>query len=372
MTAAKTVEKELKRIAKLDCYVRPEKITGAIKLDSNENFALDAKFVLQIVTEAARRVDLREYPIDELDGLYAQLAKYTGINEKYIGAGSGSDQIIELLLTTLASNNNKKGKKDSSGRAAVFVPTFSYFINRCELHGMAVDKVPLEKNFELDIDRFAKSAKKAGLVYLCSPNNPTGGQIPKKDAVELLDRLGDDNALVLVDEAYSDFASYSLAKEATKRDNVIVLRTLSKAFGLAGARVGYMIAGEKTAGLFRSTIQSPYPVSTLSLTIATGVLERADFVKKTIEDVKGERRRVFESLDEIKGIKVFRSDANFLFVETGKKKRYSAIAKALEKEGIVVKMLGNVSGHTGCMRVTIGTQEMNDRFLKCVREGAAS
>jgi histidinol-phosphate/aromatic aminotransferase/cobyric acid decarboxylase-like protein len=75
-----TVKKELKRIAKLDRYVRPEKITGAIKLDSNENFALDGEFVLQVVTEAARRVDLREYPIDELDGLYAQLARYTGIN----------------------------------------------------------------------------------------------------------------------------------------------------------------------------------------------------------------------------------------------------------------------------------------------------
>jgi histidinol-phosphate aminotransferase len=349
------VEKELKRIAKLGRYVRPEKIAGAIKLDSNENFALDGEFVSQVTQEAARRTDLREYPIDELDGLYTQLARYTGINKRYIGAGSGSDQIIELLLTTLA------GRKRS--RAAVFVPTFSYFINRCELHGMTVDKVPLDKNFELDVDRFAKSARKADLVYLCSPNNPTGGQVPRKDAVKLLDRL---DGLVLVDEAYADFAGYSLAKEATKRDNVIVLRTLSKAFGLAGARVGYMIAGQKAAGVFRSTIQSPYPVSTLSLTIATGVLERADFVKKTIEGIKGERKRVFERLAGMDGIiRVFRSDANFLFVETGK--NYSAIAKALEKEAIVVKMLGSVAGHKGCMRVTIGTQEMNDRFLACVK-----
>ncbi|MEO9362308.1 MAG: histidinol-phosphate transaminase [Nitrososphaera sp.] len=352
------VKKELERIAKLGRYVRPEKIAGAIKLDSNENFALDGEFVLQIAQEAAGRTDLREYPIDELDGLYAQLARYTGINKRYIGAGSGSDQIIELLLTTLA------GRKKS--RATVFVPTFSYFINRCELHGIKVDKVPLDKNFELDVDRFAKSAKKADLVYLCSPNNPTGGQVPRKDATELLDRL-DSNGLVLVDEAYADFAGYSLAKEATKRDNVIVLRTLSKAFGLAGARVGYMIAGQKAAGVFRSTIQSPYPVSTLSLTIATGVLERADFVKKTIEGVKGERRRVFERLAGMDGIitRVFRSDANFLFVETGK--NYSAISRALERERIVVKLLGGVAGHKGCMRVTIGTQEMNDRFLACVK-----
>ena len=354
-----TLKKELKRIAKLERYVRPEKVAGAIKLDSNENFALDSEFVLQVVAEAARHVDLREYPIDELDDLYAQLARYIGINKKYIGAGSGSDQIIELLLTTLAANNK------AGSRATVFVPTFSYFINRCELHGMTVDKVPLEKNFELDIDTFAKSARKANLVYVCSPNNPTGGQLPKKHAIELLDRLDDGKRLVLVDEAYADFSSYSLAKEATRRDNVIVLRTLSKAFGLAGARVGYMITGEKTAKVFRSTIQSPYPVSTLSLTIATRILERADFVKKVIESVKGERTRVFEGLTETNGIRVFRSDANFLFIETGK--RYSAIARALEKEGMIVKLLGNVSEHAGCIRVTIGTREMNDRFLECVK-----
>jgi histidinol-phosphate aminotransferase len=234
---------------------------------------------------------------------------------------------------------------------------------------LTVDKVSLDKNFELDIDRFTKSAKKSNLVYLCSPNNPTGGQLPKKDGVELLDRLDDGKRLVLVDEAYADFSDYSLAKEATRRDNVIVLRTLSKAFGLAGARVGYMIAGEKTAEVFRSTIQSPYPVSTLSLTIATRVLEKVDIVRNVIENIKGERKRIFERLGETNGIRVFRSDANFLFVETGKK--YSAIARALEKEGIVVKLLGNVSDHIGCMRITVGTREMNDRFLECVK-GTAS
>lgn len=352
-----TVAKKLDKIARLDRYVRPDKVQGAVKLDSNENFALDKEFVAQIAREAAGRVDLREYPIDELDGLYVQLSRYVGVAEKYVACGSGSDQIIELLLTTLAGRGS---------RATVFVPTFSYFINRCELHGMRVDKVPLEKNFELDIDLFAKRAAKADLAYICSPNNPTGNQIPRKDAVELLDRL--DGKLVLVDEAYADFAGYSLAKEAAKRDNVVVLRTLSKAFGLAGARVGYMVAGEKTADVFRSTIQSPYPVSTLSLTIATAILEKAGFVKSTIEGVKAERRRVSERLAAAKGIRVFRSDANFLFIEAGK--NYPAMAKALEKQGIIVKLLGNISGHAGCMRVTIGTKEMNDRFLECV--GAAT
>ena len=352
------LEKEIGRISKLGRYKRPEKVKGAAKLDSNENFALDSEFIAKIAEEAAKGADLREYPLDELDALYSQLAKYTGISERYIGVGSGSDQIIELLLATLVGRGS---------RATVFVPTFSYFIDRCELNGIKVDRVPLGKDFELDAKKFVRRAKKADLVYLCSPNNPTGNQLDKKAAQYIIDSL--EGKLILVDEAYADFAGYSLAREATRRDNVVVLRTLSKAFGLAGARVGYMVTNAKLASAFKSTIQSPYPISTLSLTIATRVLERSAHVKKTIEQVKDERRRMSGRLARVDGIKTFRSDANFLFIEAGMK--YRAIARELEKESIVVKLLGNAAGHRGCMRVAIGTQEMNDRFLSCVERAVA-
>jgi histidinol-phosphate aminotransferase len=345
------LDDSIKRIARLGHYTKPEKVEGAIKLDSNENFALDKDFVAGVAAEAARQVDLREYPLDQLDELYSQLAKYAGVSIKCVAAGSGSDQIIELLLSTLGSR-----------RATVFTPTFSYFINRCELHGIKVDKVPLERDFTLDRKAFLKSARKSDLVYICSPNNPTGSQIGRQDTIEIVDSLED--KLVLVDEAYVDFADYSLSADATKRDNVIVLRTLSKAFGLAGARVGYMVANEKFVRMFRSTIQSPYPISTLSLAIASGVLARADHVRQTINAVRNERSRVLARLGKVDDIKVFSSDANFLFIEAGR--NYQQISKALRSSGIVVKELGNVAGHRGCIRVTIGTREMNDKFLQCV------
>jgi histidinol-phosphate aminotransferase len=341
----------IKRINRLGHYAKPEKIEGAIKLDSNENFALDRDFVAGVAAEAARQVDLREYPLDQLDELYSQLARYAGVSVKCVAAGSGSDQIIELLLSTLQSR-----------RATVFSPTFSYFINRCELHGIKVDQIPLRRDFTLDKKAFVKSAKKSDLVYICTPNNPTGNQIDRQAAIEIVDSLK--GRLVLVDEAYVDFADYSLSADATERDNVVVLRTLSKAFGLAGARVGYMVANEKFIRTFRSIIQSPYPISTLSLAIASGVLARADHVKQTIKAVRGERDRVFDRLSKLEGIRIFISDANFLFIETGR--NYQAISKALQSNGIVVKMLGNIAGHRGCMRATIGTREMNDKFLQCV------
>src|ERR671924_335190 len=273
----------IQRIGWLGHYTKPEKVEGAIKLDSNENFALDRKFITDIAAEAAKQVDLREYPLDQMSELHTQLAKYAGVSVKCLAAGSGSDQIIELLLSTLQSR-----------RATVFSPTFSYFINRCELHSIKVDQVPLKRDFTLDRKAFVKSAKKSDLVYICSPNNPTGNQIDRKTAIDIIDSL--EGKLILVDEAYVDFADYSLSADATRRDNVVVLRTLSKAFGLAGARVGYMVANEKFVNTFRSIIQSPYPISTLSLAIASGVLADDVHVKQTIRSIRYERERVFARL----------------------------------------------------------------------------
>jgi histidinol-phosphate aminotransferase len=347
------LNENIKRIAWLDHYTKPEKMEGAIKLDSNENFALDRDFVAGVAAEAAKQVDLREYPLGQMDELYALLAKYAGVSVECVALGSGSDQIIELLLSTLGGRH-----------ATVFSPTFSYFINRCKLHGIKVYQVPLEPDFTLDKKAFVKAAKRSDLIYICSPNNPTGNQLDRREMIEVVDSLED--RLVLIDEAYVDFADYSLSGEAIKRNNVIVLRTLSKAFGLAGARVGYIVSNRKFVKIFRSIIQSPYPISTLSLAIASGILADVDQVKQTIKSVRLERERVFARLAKIDGIKIFRSDANFIFIEAGE--NYHAISKILNSNGIVVKLLGNITNHKGCMRITIGTREMNDQYLKCIEQ----
>ena len=125
-----------------------------------------------------------------------------------------------------------------------------------------------------------------------------------------------------------------------------------------------MVANEKFVRMFRLTIQAPYPISTLSLAIASGVLARVDYVRQTINAVRNERGRAHARLAKMDGVKVFSSDANFLFIETGS--NYQPISKALRSSRIVVKELDNVAGHKGCMRVTIGTREMNDKFLQCV------
>ena len=156
-----------------------------------------------------------------------------------------------------------------------------------------------------------------------------------------------------------------MASSVAKHDNIIILRTLSKAFGLAGARVGYMIASENLAQIFRSRIQLPYYLSSLSLRIASLALARNNRVRKTIEIIKMERERIFENLSKVNGTKVFKSDSNFIFLECCEK-YYKQLMKQFEEERVSVRMLGNVDGRRGCLRVTVGTREMNSRFLKSV------
>lgn len=349
------LSEKLDNISKFDSYNRPNKNIGSLKLDANENFALKKKFILDIAIQAAKVTDLREYPLDQFQEIYRQLAKYTGINKKYLAVGNGSDQIIELILSIIG-----KGQ-----RVTIFTPTFSYFINRCKLHELTVYRVPLSReNNTLHKIEFLERAKLSDIVYICSPNNPTGNQFDKQMILEIIDSLED--KLILLDEAYVEFADYSLLPYAPKYDNVIILRTLSKAFGLAGARVGYLVANERFAQVFRSSIQSPYPLNSLSLTIAGIVLSQYNYVNKTIKMIKEERTRVFYQLARLQGIKPFESNANFIFFESFNK--YEAILKSLKKERLVVKAFGNVEGRKGCIRVTIGTKNMNDKFLQSIEK----
>lgn len=352
----KWLANRLDYLSNLNYYVKSNNNKqGYVRLDSNENLVLGKNFALEVSAKALKEVDLRIYPSEEYEAnLYRQLEKYLDINQKYIAGGSGSDQIIELLLSTVG-----RGK-----RVTVLTPTFSYFLNRCELHGLKLDRVPLirEDNTICEKD-FLKHAQQSEIVYICSPNNPTGNQFDKRLMMEVIQNLQD--KLILIDEAYVEFAEYSLASSVTKHDNIVILRTLSKAFGLAGARVGYMIASENLAEIFRTRIQLPYYLSSLSFRIASLALARNNRVRKTIEIIKMERERIFENLSKVNGTKVFKSDSNFIFLECCEK-YYKQLMKQFEEERVSVRMLGNVDGRRGCLRVTVGTREMNSRFLKSV------
>ena len=339
----------MKKISTVEKYATHSK-NNYFKLDANENLVLNKNFLSNISLNSLKKIDLRKYPIELYEQLYKKLSEYLRISKKSLVLGSGSDQIIDLLLTLIG-----RGRRLTS-----IYPTFSYFNTRCQLHGVATSEIMLcSTDNSLDTEKFFEDARKSHAIYLCSPNNPTGNQFERSQMLDILSTLR--NNLVVIDEAYVEFARYSLANYVEEFPNLVILRTFSKAMGLAGARIGYMVANEDLAELFKNRIQSPYAVNSISLAIAISVISSPKKVEKSIALIRGERERLYQNLSKIKKIKVYKSDANFLFIKCNEE--YNRIIGALEKTKIMVKALDNIEGYGNCIRITIGTKKINNKIL---------
>ena len=339
----------MKKISLIEKYTVPAE-SNFFKLDANENLVLDRDFLTKITIDSLKKTDLRKYPIGLYDRLYKKLSDYLDVNIDSLVLGSGSDQIIDLLLTLIGGGR----------RLTSIYPTFSYFKTRCQLHGIEVSELKLSSiDNSFDSEKFIEDGKKSHTAYLCSPNNPTGNQFEKSEILRIVSSLK--NTLVIVDEAYVEFAKYSVIKYVNKYPNLVVLRTFSKGLALAGARIGYMIANEKLADLFKNRIQLPYAVNSLSLAIAISLISNRKKVEKSITLIKDERDRMYQSLSKISKINVYKSDANFLFVRCNK--NYDRIIESLENSKILVKGLGNIDSYGNCIRITVGTKKVNNKIL---------
>lgn len=347
-------QKKVEQLSKLKGYQKPEKFPNALKLDSNENYAIDREFSLDLIKQTEDKLDVREYPLSDTERLVESLSKYTKMPQEMIGVGNGSDQIIDLILANFASKETKILTSE---------PTFGFFEERCKLYSIPMIKIPFTKNMTLELEKFLSNIKKADILYLDSPNNPTGFQFTKNKLEQLIKEF---DGLVIIDEAYVEFADYSIIDMAKKKDNLIVLRTLSKSFGLAGLRVGYFVANKKIASVFTKTIQYPYPLNTVAIETAILALQKSKQISEIANLIKNERSRMIETLRSMGVFQVFDSKANFvLFSAPGSGLR---IYKALVEQGIVVKNLGKMGSHDGCLRVTVGSEEMNSKFLLAMRD----
>ncbi|HEU5221963.1 MAG TPA: histidinol-phosphate transaminase [Candidatus Nitrosotalea sp.] len=346
--------KELEKYSKLAGYKKPEKHSNVIKLDSNENYAVSDDFLKKMINDAKENMDVREYPLGGTERLVQDISKYIGIPKEMIGVGNGSDQIIDLFLSNFASKETKILTSD---------PTFGFFEERCKLYSIPTIKIPFDKSMTLNLEKFLSNSKKASILYLDTPNNPTGFQFEKKDLERLIREF---KGLVIIDEAYVEFSDYSVVEMTKKINNLIVLRTLSKSFGLAGLRVGYFVANAKIIDTFTRVIQYPYPLNTLAIEVGILALRQSKYFTDVANLVKKERSRIIANLQQMKIFGVFDSKANFvLFAAGGSSQR---IYKALIEQGISIKNLGKVGSHEGCLRVTVGSQDMNSKFLTAIRD----
>jgi histidinol-phosphate aminotransferase len=347
-------EEKTKNFFSIGGYQKPELIQDSVKLDSNENYIISKQFQNEIISSARKNSDIREYPLGGVERLINMISKFTKIHSSMIGIGNGSDQILDLILSNFGSKQTT---------VLTSKPTFGFFEERCKLYGIPLITIPFSNDMKLDIKDFIKQSKNADILYLDSPNNPTGFQFPKNQLQKLVKSF---NGLVIIDEAYGEFGEYSLSSMVKTQENLIVVQTLSKSFGLAGLRLGYFIANKKFTDAFMNVLQYPYPVSTITIESGIQALEKSNIMKDAVDTIKIERKRIIETLKKYNTFEIFDSKANFvLFDAYGSYKRvYSALAE----QGISIRKLGKIGNHKGCLRVTIGTKEMNSKFLLAIRD----
>jgi len=348
------IEKRIKDLSSIGGYQKPEMRSDALKLDSNENYVISKQLQQDLISNAKKNCDVREYPLGGVERLINQLSKFLKVDSSMIGVGNGSDQILDLILSNIASKQT---------RVLTSNPTFGFFEERCKLYTIPVIAIPFSSDMTLDIKEFLKISKSADILYLDSPNNPTGFQFQKDDLQKLVRSF---DGLIIIDEAYGEFGEFSLSGMVKSQENLIVVQTLSKSFGLAGLRLGYFIANKKFTDVFNQVLQYPYPVSTLTIESAILALEQSTQMKNAVQIIKDERKRIIENLRKYDAFEVFDSKANFvLFDAHGSHKR---VYDALAEQGIAIRKLGKIGTHDGCLRVTVGTKEMNSKFLLAIRD----
>ena len=350
----KWFEEKIIKFSSIGGYQKPELIQDSVKLDSNENYVISKQFQNDIISSARKNSDIREYPLGGVEKLINSISNFVKMPSSMIGIGNGSDQILDLILSNFASKQTKVLTSN---------PTFGFFEERCKLYDIPILAIPFSDNMKLDIKDFLKQSKNAQILYLDSPNNPTGFQFPKNELQKLVKSF---DGLVIIDEAYGDFSEYSLSNMVKTHDNLIVVQTLSKSFGLAGLRLGYFIASKKFTDAFMNVLQYPYPISTITIESGIQALEKSNSMKDAIDIIKIERKRIIETLQKYDAFEVFDSKTNFVLFDAYKS--YKRVYSALAEQGISIRKLGKIGNHDGCLRVTIGTKEMNSKFLLAVRD----
>jgi histidinol-phosphate aminotransferase len=296
------------------------------------------------------------YPDPQQTEIKEKIAKWNNVEPSEIFVSNGSDEAIDLLFRIFCEPNRDE--------VIICPPTYGMYKVSAEINAVRTKKVFLTSDFQLDIQNIRQAIdNRTKLIFICSPNNPTGN-LMRRDAI--LKIVGSFRGIVVVDEAYIHFSpEKSLVSEINDFPNLVVLQTFSKAWGLAGLRIGLAFANEEIIKLF-NRVKPPYNVSQIAQEAILKALENKSQVEKTIAGIIAEREKLIENLREFSFVtKIYPSDANFVLVKTTDAE---TIYKFLLDEKIVVRNRNNVELCAGCLRITIGTTEENEALLNSLKK----
>ncbi|GGA04394.1 histidinol-phosphate transaminase [Dyella caseinilytica] len=300
------------------------------------------------------------YPDPQPEALLQSLAALYGVKREQLFVGRGSDEAIDLLVRAFCR----------AGEDAILIqpPTFGMYAMSARIQNAAVIEVPLAQDFSLDAHALLASVTPAvKLVFLCTPNNPSGKSISRVDIEHVAQALAG-RALLVVDEAYVEFSSQASVVDLIDRyEHLAVLRTLSKAWALAGARIGSLLASPEVIALIRR-IMPPYPLPLPCVAAALAALSPAGqaAARENVAIVQGERAMLQSALGQLPGVReVLPSDANFLAVRFDDA---GAVYQQLQQEGIVVRDIRRYPMLQDALRITVGTPRENARVLAVLNE----
>lgn len=330
---------------------QPHDYPGTIKLDANENPYPLPETIQQEAQDILKKSKFNRYPDPASTELRRGIARYAGVGVGQIMVGNGSDELILNLLQAFGSG----------GKVIITEPTFGmYRIHSC-IAGAEAVTVSRREDFSVDASQVITAAEQnnAKLVMLCSPNNPTGNDTPLTVIEEI---LGNVPGIVVVDQAYVEFGGDDCVALLSKYPNLVILRTFSKAFGLAGLRLGYLLAHPGVVKEL-TRVKQPYNVNIFSQATGLAVLNHLDTFKAQWQQIITDRDTLAGELAKLPGLEVLPSVANFILI------RYPAGAEKLHQklleQRVLVRYMGQ--GMPEYLRISVGTTEENKQLLQALQ-----
>lgn len=327
-----------------------------IKLDANENPYDLPEYIIDKIKDSISLNTLNRYPDARASDLCNKLASYVGndVDGDMIIVGDGSDELINIIISSCLSKGN-----------SIVLPTpgFSMYNIYSSVNEADIIEFKRNENLDIDIDELIEfiNIKKPGLVIVCNPNNPTGTLTPRDSIIKLVENC---ECMVVVDEAYYEFSDVTVIDLIDKYSNLIVLRTLSKAWGLAGLRLGYLITNK---GLINELlkVKSPFNVNSITQEISCMLLDYQDYMDERKKAILEQRDYLVESLRDINNIRIYDTNANFVLIKVPDS---SKVASELRKNEIAVRNFNNYQGLDNCIRITVGSREENEVLLNQLKK----
>jgi len=324
-----------------------------IRLDANESFIKLEGYLLEEMKGEISSALFNRYPDADSEKVCCLYGEYAGVFSKNIMAGNGSDELIQIIVNTFV----EKGEK-----VAVLSPDFSMYSFYTEIGGGVVNNIESSLEFSVDIDYLISEVLRLEpkMIILSNPNNPTGAIIEREKLIKLIETC---KCLVVIDEAYFEFYGKSLVDKIDDYDNLIILRTCSKAAGMAAIRLGFLITNEELLSELKS-VKPPFNVNSISQSFGEVILRNKDIIEQNSEKIVELREILIKELSKFTQLKLFKTKANFILIKLD---AAQALNNKLVEKGIKVRSFSE-GRLTNCMRITIGSESENEEILKVIKD----